>query len=284
MATAPRQRATREVDYPTSDGKPMAETELHRQGMIDLIETLGHRFADNPNIHVSGNLLLYYEEGNRRKHVAPDVMITFGIPKNPLRDYYLVWKEGKAPDAVIEITSKSTQREDKHTKKTLYRDVLKVTEYFQFDPTEDYLKPPLQGFRLVNGDYIPIQPVNGRIPSQVLGLHLERDGTELRLVDPVTGLRLLTRAERIMEQAERITNQAERITNQAERITNQAEWITNQAERIDVEKRLREAAEVARDEERRLREAAEAERQRIAADFDRLRLELEAIRRRSNSE
>ncbi len=59
---------------------------------------------------------------------------------------------------VIEITSKSTKREDKTTKKELYRDVLKVAEYFQFDPTEDYLKPPLQGFRLVEGEYLPIQP------------------------------------------------------------------------------------------------------------------------------
>ena len=30
----------------------------------------------------------------------------------------------------------------RQTKWKLYRDVLKVPEYFQFDPTEDYLKPP----------------------------------------------------------------------------------------------------------------------------------------------
>jgi len=214
-----------------------------------VIETLGHHFAHDPNVYISGNLLLYYEEGNRRKHVSPDVLVSFEVPKEPPRDYYLVWKEGKAPDVVIEITSKSTKREDKKTKKELYRDVLEVTEYFQFDPTEDYLKPPLQGFRLVEGEYLPIQPVNGRLPSQVLGLHLERDGKELRLFDPVTGLRLL-----------------------------------KQAERIEAEKRLREAAEAARDEERRLRESAEAERQRIAEDLDRARQELEALRRRSNSE
>jgi len=133
MATAPRQRATREIEYPTGDGKPMAETEVHRDDMIDVIGTLKHHFADDPKVHVSGNLLLYYEKGNRRKHVSPDVMVTFGVPREPKRDSYLVWKEGKAPDVVIEITSKSTRREDKKTKKVLYRDVLEVTEYFQFD-------------------------------------------------------------------------------------------------------------------------------------------------------
>ena len=50
---------------------------------------------------------------------------------------------------MIEITSKSTKGEDKKTKFELYRDILKVSEYFMFDPTQDYLNPPLQGFRLL---------------------------------------------------------------------------------------------------------------------------------------
>jgi Uma2 family endonuclease len=255
----------------------MAETDVHRQDMVDVIETLGHHYADNPNVYVSGNLLLYYEEGNRRKHVAPDVLVSIGVSKNPPRDYYLVWKEGKAPDVVIEITSKSTKREDNTIKKELYRDVLKVSEYFQFDPTEDYLKPPLLGLRLVNGEYIPIEIVNGRLPSEILGLHLERDGKELRLFDPVTGVRLLKQAQRL-EAETRLKEAAE-----AERQTI--------AERLEAETRLREAAEAERqtiaerlEAETRLREAAEAERQTIADEFDRLRRELEAFRRRSNFE
>ena len=70
-----------------------------------------------------------------------------GIAKKQ-RENYLIWEEGKAPDLVIELTSKSTKREDQQKKRELYRDVLRVSEYFLFDPTEDYLKPPLQGFRL----------------------------------------------------------------------------------------------------------------------------------------
>ena len=37
MATTSRRSADREVDYPTSDGKPMGETDLHRDEMMDLI-------------------------------------------------------------------------------------------------------------------------------------------------------------------------------------------------------------------------------------------------------
>ena len=138
-------RTVRPVEYPTSDGKPMAETDLHRQVMVDVIETLQDHFAADPQVYVTGNLLLYYEEGNPRKHVSPDVFVVHGVPKLPPRDYYLLWKERKPPEVVIEITSKTTRREDQTKKLTLYRDVLKVREYFQFDPTEDYLKPPFQG-------------------------------------------------------------------------------------------------------------------------------------------
>jgi Uma2 family endonuclease len=175
----------------------MGETDLHRDDMVDVIETLKDRFADDPMVYVSGNLLLFYEEGNKRKHVSPDVLVAIGIPKLPVRDYYLLWREGKSPDVVIEITSKTTRREDQTKKWTLYRDVLKIPEYFQFDPTEDYLKPSLQGHRLVAGDYVPIESAAGRLPSEVLGLHLERSGFELRLYDPATQTVLSTRAEAV---------------------------------------------------------------------------------------
>jgi Uma2 family endonuclease len=195
MATLPRQRRTGEVEYPTGDGKPMADAELHLHNMVDTIQTLDDYFAPNPGVHVGGNLLVYYEEGNRHKHASPDVFVAFGIPKLPLRDCYLVWKEGKAPDAVIEITSKTTKREDSKKKHEIYRDMHNVAEYFLFDPTQDYLTPPLQGFRLEGGDYVAIEPVAGRLPSKVLSLHLERDGQQLRLFDPGTGARLLTPRE-----------------------------------------------------------------------------------------
>ncbi|MGE3819240.1 MAG: Uma2 family endonuclease [Isosphaeraceae bacterium] len=199
----------------------MGETDLHRQDMMDLIVTLEDRFADDPDVHVSGDLLLFHERGNRRKHLAPDAFVVFGVPKRPPRDHYLLWKEKKAPDVVIEITSKTTRREDQTKKLTLYRDVLKVPEYFQFDPTEDYLRPPMQGFRLVGGRYEPIPPRDGRLPSERLGLHFERDGTELRLYDPIVGRRLPTRKE-AMTQARAEAAEAARHAAEADLRANQA--------------------------------------------------------------
>jgi Uma2 family endonuclease len=203
MATSPHLRIDRDLDaesrrYPTSDGKPIAESDIHRQVMADLIEVLQARYADDPQVYVSGDLLLFYEEGNKRRHVAPDVFVVFGVVKRPRLNYPL-WSEGKGPDVVIEVTSKTTRREDQTKKRTLYQDVPRVPEYFQIDPTEDYLRPPLQGHRLVDGGYVPIDPVDGRLPSDVLGLLLERDGERLHLIDPNTGRRLLPGRERVAE-------------------------------------------------------------------------------------
>ena len=195
MATVPRKpNKPVIVEYPTSDGRPMAETDLHRDDMVDLIQTLKGRYAGQEDVYVSGNLLLYYEERNKRKHVSPDVFVVKGVG-NHRREYYLLWEEKKGPDLAIEVTSKSTRAEDLKTKFALYRDALRVGEYFLFDPRSEYLDPPLQGFRLHRGEYVPIRAVGGRLPSKVLGLHLEKVGTELRLYDPVSGHLLPTLLE-----------------------------------------------------------------------------------------
>lgn len=188
----------RTVVYPTSDGKPMAETDVHRNLMVDLIETLQDWCAADPMTYVSGNMLLYYEKGNKRKHISPDVFFVRGIPKHD-RDYYLLWEEGIAPQMVIEVSSSSTKSEDTRKKKALYRDILKVQEYVLFDPRQEYLKPSFQFFDLVDGEYLQVEPTNGRFRSQVLGLELYRDGWALRFVEPATGKTLPTRKEHIDE-------------------------------------------------------------------------------------
>jgi len=172
----------------------MAETEDHRDLLIDLIRTLKLHRRTARQFYVSGNMLMYYEEGNKHRHVAPDVFALRGVSKRR-RLYYLVWEEGKTPEVIIELTSKSTRKEDLKEKFVLYRDTLKVEEYFLFDPHQEYLRPQLQGFRLVQGEYVRIEPIAGRLPSEVLGLHLEAHGNELRLYDPATGRWLPTPEE-----------------------------------------------------------------------------------------
>ena len=141
---------------------------------------------------MSGNLLLLYIPEKKRRHVAPDAFVVKGVKKKKTRQLSALGRS-KAPDAVIDTST--TRKKDMTKKFELFRDVLKVREYFLFDPRGDYLKPTLQGYRLSRGEYAPINAIAKRLPSNVLGLHLERSGTDLRFFDPETGAWLPTLQE-----------------------------------------------------------------------------------------
>src|SRR5215475_4655569 len=223
------------VDYPDTDGLPMAESDFQRKPLTYAVEALDIYFQDRPNVYVSGNLFLYYREGDPRAVVAPDVFVVFGAEKRD-RSSYKLWEEPKAPDFVLEITSKSTRSEDQESKPQIYTQ-LGVREYVQYDPTGDYLKPPLQGLRLVAGTYEPL-PVTERpegrlvLYSAVLELELHLEDGQLHFYAAETGQKLLTHRE-----AEQARLQAEQARLQAEQARLQAE------ERASREAALRRDAE-----------------------------------------
>ncbi len=174
------------VDYPTGDGKPVGETPIHRDNLLGLIQVLRRHYTGRDDLYISGNMFMFYVRGDKRKHVSPDVFVTFDIP-NRDRDAYFTWIEGKGPDVVFEFTSRTTRSEDLKKKFQLYERTLQVPEYFLFDPKQEYLKPSMRGYRLEHGVYSPIAFENSRLPSRVLGLDLERQGEVLRLYDPIRG-------------------------------------------------------------------------------------------------
>ena len=174
-----------EIEYPTSDGQPMAETPEHVQAMIDLIVGLKSRYAAKPDVWVSGNFFLYYEEGNPKARVSPDVMLARGVAQWD-RPNYLLWLE-RPPSLIVEVTSRKTQRKDQGPKKSLYRRI-GTEEYLLFDPFGEYLRPRLQGFRLLRGHYQPIPlEQDGSLLSRVTGLRMKPEGKRLRLIDAATG-------------------------------------------------------------------------------------------------
>ena len=191
------------VVYPTSDDQPMAESGIHRRCMIDVADTLELWFKrqGRADVCVGSNNFLYYERGNPRAVVAPDVYVVVGAPAG-LRDTYMLWNEPKGPDFVLEVTSKSTRRDDERRKRDVYA-ALGVREYFLYDPRAEYLTPPLQGFRLRDGEYRALPGVTAlsnrgvSVASEVLGLELrdEREARRLRLHNRATGEDLLTHEE-----------------------------------------------------------------------------------------
>ena len=201
------------IFYPESDGKPMAETDKHRDLMIDFILMLRHHYRNENDVYVSGNLLMYYEEGNPRKSISPDVFVVFGVAKKQ-RNTYLTWEEAHTPDFVLEVASPSTFNRDMGQKKDLYASVLKVKEYYIYDPLGEIV-PSFIGYRLTDGIYQEINFVNERLPSAVLGLELGEHRNELRLYDPKTSQWLQTPPERAENAETRAENAETRVQEEA---------------------------------------------------------------------
>lgn len=218
-------------DYPDSNGLPMAESEFQFWPLVYAAPALDRYYQARDDVYVVGNLLMYYQEGNPRegnfgKSVSPDLMIVLGAPKH-VRSSYRLWEESKAPDFVLEIASENTYRVDQVEKRAIYSDI-GVSEYWQVDPVGAWLRPALQGFRLVEGRYEPMphaersdSTLTSR--SEVLGLELHlRPGTPvrdaLRFYDPVRGefLRSLREEAQAREEAEARLEQTESRLQESE--------------------------------------------------------------------
>ena len=187
-----------QVYYPSSDGQPMAESDFQLAPLLYAVDALRGFFQDRQDVYVAGNLFIYYEEGNPKAVVAPDVFVVIGAEKKD-RSSYMLWQEPKAPDFVMEITSRSTRSEDQGPKRGIYA-FLGVAEYWQYDPTGDYLAPLLQLFRLRDGNYYAI-PAHKHpdgwlsLYSEVLGLDVRVESGALCFYDLETDRKLLTYQE-----------------------------------------------------------------------------------------
>ncbi len=241
-----------EIEYPESDGQPMAETDLHRDDMFYLVEALDDHFRDRPDVYVSGNLFLYYEQGNPHANVAPDLFVVEGVAKHK-RETYRLWEEGVAPSLVVEVTSKTTRKRDEEFKKPLYAR-LGVREYFLFDPKGEYLTPPLQGFRLRGAGYRPLRPAaDGSLKSYNLGISLRVDDGRLRMIHTASG-ELLLRGEEARQKAREEAAARQAAENEA---VVQAARAAQRAAQAAQEEAARQAADERAAQEQAARRAAE---------------------------
>ena len=221
-AAAPRRSPPPPVHYPESDDEPMGESFLHIEVSADVFAILRAHLANRPDACVGCDNFIYYEEGNPGAVVTPDVFVVFGVPKRTDRRVFKVWEEGEVPSFVLEVTSKTTRRHDERGKKALY-ERLGVGEYWQFDPTGDYLEPRLKGRVLGDGGRYRELSLEGRDGglcgfSEVLGLDFRLEGERLRFFDPARGEYLLNPEEQHeAHQQERRAHQEERRARREER-------------------------------------------------------------------
>ena len=142
------------VEYPSEDGLPISTNTDHLEWMDRCYRTLKHRCRGRRDLFVGVDMLIYYERGNNKARVAPDVFVSFGVPPRE-RPSYFVWLEGKPPDVVWEFGAPLTIKGDAAQKKETYRR-MGVREYWLADPVGGVYAPRVQGFALVDGVYEPM--------------------------------------------------------------------------------------------------------------------------------
>ena len=134
---------------------------------------------------------------------------------------YAIDRQGKAPDFVLEVASRSTGEVD-YTDKRLDYERFGIVEYWRYDPSGgDYRDAALAGDLLVNGAYqsIPIEMQDeGRLRgySEALGLYVCWEYEELRFFDPVAESYLRTHAEDAERAAEERAGRVAAETRAAE--------------------------------------------------------------------
>lgn len=226
--TAPqisRPQTTRPPELDDGVFYPVACDVLPPEGMIHFVpqsymQSVLEAWLDDPTTLVAAQMFIYYEPGNPRLFVSPDVYVIPNVG-NELRSSYFLWLEHEVPIFAMEVSSPSTYRNDLGSKHDLYES-WGVREYWQYDPHARLLTPLLQGSRLVDGRYQPI-PVDvdadsGRCVAYSAAVNLElRAGREwFRFADPTTGRIIPNRQE--MEQERLAAEQAldrERAARQA---------------------------------------------------------------------
>ena len=211
------------IEYPEADDIPMADNDVQMIPVAETLETLRHRFSQRSDVYVAANMFVYYRMNDNQTRVAPDVYVVAGGTHKHSRGSWLVWREGKPPDFVLEIASPSTWRHDVGQKRNIYAE-MGATEYWRFDASGRFFTPVLVGERLEDGEYRPIPVSTGadgilRGRSAVLGLDVcVLPGLLLRFYDPESGqmLRTLEEEAAVRQEAETARQAAEAAQQAAE--------------------------------------------------------------------
>ena len=159
----------------------------------------------------------------------PDLVVALDADRDGFlrRNGYIISEQGKPPDFVLEIASRSTARIDVGQKRVDYA-LMGIPEYWRFDETGEFHGARLAGDRLVEGRYQPIPLVElseGVLEGyiEVLDLNIRWEDGHLGWYDPATGLHIPT-----------FDSERERAEIERARANNEADA------RADAETRVRE--------------------------------------------
>ena len=181
-----------------------------------------------------------------RTRRVPDLLIAFDVDPQlyQANNGYIVPAQGKSPDFVLEVASRSTADEDTGPKRDDYA-ALGILEYWRFDATGEFHGARLAGDRLVDGIYQPIpidELTDGSLQghSAALNLTLRWERGQLGWYDPATERHIATfDTERARADNAEKALEAERTARAAA----EARAETERQARLAAEARVRELEE-----------------------------------------
>ena len=210
------------------------------------------QYLGNPGTTiVSGERYIVPEPGTpASQRISPDMMISFDADPALYRqdNAYVISRQGKPPDLVMEIASRRTGRHDVENKPARYA-ALGISEYWRFDETGEFHGTKLAGDRLVEDRYepIPIEEVSDGVLqgySAVLNLYVRWERGDLRWHDPQTGQEIPTfqqeRERRLAEREARLAEEKARLAEREARLAEQEARLAEQEGRLAAEARVRE--------------------------------------------
>ena len=227
-----------EDGYPHSDGHFEMEGDFHSGPLRAVADALRAIFDGRTDMYFASDMGLFFEKGNRRAVVVPDLVVAFGAARRS-RNSLKLWEEPKAPDFVMEVISEDDLRNDMEYKPPLYA-ALGVTEYWTFDSL-GRIPTPIIARRLTDaGTYEAIpKGADGSYHSDVLGFDLRAEPTGLVVCDTATGESVfdpgtLTRLRRAAQtRAERAESRADDAEARAKAAEARAENAETRAENAD---------------------------------------------------
>ena len=166
--------------------------------MLQYVLTPGVQYPHHPTVLIGDQIPIYYGParpgGGPPAHVIPDCLVALDVDAEAIwnRVGYDPIQNGKPPDLVIEVASRSTYRNDANRKREIYRQIA-VPEYWRFDPTGgDFHGQPIIGEHLVNGQYEPFPDIryddgSEGATSTVLNLNFRWKEQRFWIHNPATG-------------------------------------------------------------------------------------------------
>ncbi|MEC4985228.1 MAG: Uma2 family endonuclease [Oscillatoria sp. PMC 1068.18] len=229
MIKQPPEKIKLQIDYPDSDGQPMADNTKQFRWIVMIKENLEILFANNDDVFVAGDLLWYPVQGNNKIRVAPDVMVVFGRPKGD-RGSYKQWEEDNlTPQVVFEILSPGNTTHEMYNKLLFYQR-FGVEEYYVYDPDKIDLSilhrsgGLLESVTEINDWVSPRLGIRFQITDETLEIY-RPDGRRFLLPVEIDFLRQQEsqRAEQESQRAEQERQRAEQERQRAEQALSELE-------------------------------------------------------------